>query len=114
MAADCYLFATSPPSLMDSSSSSSVRLHIPPRVPPLIFLLGWANNPKFPPNTINAVPGLDGIIGQSPVGTAIQVAGTDPESPSNLLTLPKQFVVPRGGEYFFVPSVSALKRVMSV
>ena len=37
------------------------------------------------------------------------MAGTDPKSQSTELPLPREWVVPKGGEYFFSPSIPALK-----
>ena len=37
------------------------------------------------------------------------VVGMDPKNPSKALVLPIAFVVPRGGEYFFSPSIPTLK-----
>jgi Dyp-type peroxidase family len=65
----------------------------------------WGNNPGFP----NAGDGYDGIIGQD-INDPRTTTGMDPQNVASSLALPKQeFVVPRGGEYFLVPSISALK-----
>ncbi|KJA16590.1 hypothetical protein HYPSUDRAFT_147511 [Hypholoma sublateritium FD-334 SS-4] len=66
----------------------------------------WSNNPKFPPFTgkPNELPGLDPIIGQG----SRSMSGLDPLNPEAQLALPN-FVVPRGGEYFFAPSLHGLK-----
>jgi Dyp-type peroxidase family len=64
----------------------------------------WANNPNFP-HTGN---GFDPIIGQE-INDSRSTTGTDPQNVTSSLTLPKLFVVPRGGEYFLSPSISALK-----
>ena len=37
------------------------------------------------------------------------MVGTDPKSQSTELPLPREWVVPKGGEYFFSPSIPALK-----
>ncbi|KAG6919706.1 hypothetical protein DXG01_002652 [Tephrocybe rancida] len=84
----------------------------------------WANNPTFPPGAAPAVPGyvfnvetldlvltmsrLDPIIGQG----ARTFSGTDPNTPATALTAPA-FVVPRGGEYFFSPSLKGLKETLA-
>ena len=39
--------------------------------------------------------------------------GTDPKNQSATLTLPSEFVVSKGGEYFFSPSITALKGVFT-
>jgi Dyp-type peroxidase family len=65
----------------------------------------WANNTGFP----NAGDGFDAIIGQDINGPRT-TTGMDPLNVASSLALPQQeFVVPRGGEYFLVPSISALK-----
>lgn len=69
----------------------------------------WANNPNFPHQTPE-VPGLDPIIGQG----VRQLTGTDPDDPKQSLTNIPDFVVPKGGEYFFSPSVKALKETLAV
>ncbi|KAF8596577.1 Dyp-type peroxidase [Ceratobasidium sp. AG-I] len=64
----------------------------------------WANNVDFPFRK-EVVPGFDPIIGQAngarrgTLGTAMGVQ----------MSLPRNFVVSRGGEYFFSPSIHALK-----
>jgi len=71
----------------------------------------WSDNQAFPPKTINGAqfkPGFDPIIGQIN-GQPRQVAGMDPTDQSKNLTLPSDFVVSRGGAYFFSPSITALK-----
>ena len=39
--------------------------------------------------------------------------GTDPKNQPATLTLPTEFVVSKGGEYFFTPSITALKGVFT-
>jgi hypothetical protein len=52
--------------------------------------------------------GFDPIIGANH-GQPRNVGGAiDPDSPSSTLTMTTDFVVPRGGEYFFAPSLSAI------
>jgi len=106
---------------------SNVVLDIPNGSPSSI---AWANNPNFPPQTPE-VPGsvslfnvfptsmdddssfsfrrLDPIIGQG----VRQLTGTDPDDPTQLLANIPDFVIPRGGEYFFSPSVKALKETLA-
>jgi hypothetical protein len=55
------------------------------------------------------VPGFDAIIGQQTTGGARQILGTNPNAQGTDLTLPTQWVIPKGGEYFFSPSIPALK-----
>jgi Dyp-type peroxidase family len=65
----------------------------------------WANNLNFPPFTGQPFPaGLDPLIGQG----ARVTAGFDPNNPSGDTTV-AVFIVPKGGEYFFSPSISGLK-----
>ncbi len=55
------------------------------------------------------MPGIDPIIGQTNDPTLFKMSGTNPGSQGTDLTLPRQWVVPKGGEYFFTPSIPALK-----
>ncbi|THV05908.1 peroxidase TAP [Dendrothele bispora CBS 962.96] len=76
----------------------------------------WANNPGFLNTAVDSnlkpiQPGLDSIIGQN-ADQARGVVGTDPANPDGSLTIPR-FIVPQGGEYFFSPSISALKNVIA-
>ncbi|KAJ3480770.1 dyp-type peroxidase [Meripilus lineatus] len=68
----------------------------------------WANARGFPPKS--TPPGIDPIIGQLNPGDVLprSMSGTNPASQDELLGLPI-WVVPRGGEYFFSPSISALR-----
>ncbi|KAF8225253.1 Dyp-type peroxidase [Tricholoma matsutake] len=69
----------------------------------------WANNAKFQPfQTTPQVPGLDPIIGQG----NRQMSGADPNNPATVLSNIPVFVTPRGGEYFFSPSLKALKQTI--
>lgn len=54
---------------------------------------------------------FDPIIGQ---GTTRQLSGTNPDDPTIELNLPVNWVVPRGGEYFFVPSVTGLREMITL
>jgi Dyp-type peroxidase family len=81
----------------------------------------WANNPNFPPgkNKLTPpipVPGFDAIIGQvAPIPTTTPVirdlVGTNPAAQTKELTLHAEWVISKGGEYFFSPSISALRDV---
>ncbi|KAG8687814.1 hypothetical protein FRC11_006543 [Ceratobasidium sp. 423] len=66
----------------------------------------WANDPTFVQGKGVDKPGFDTIIGQQNSGgdrdTKGQASGTS-------LDLPMEFVLSRGGEYFFSPSIKALK-----
>ncbi|MDI1485783.1 MAG: dye-decolorizing heme-containing peroxidase [Ramalina farinacea] len=71
----------------------------------------WANNVNFPPfKTAVAAPGFDPIIGQENNDNSLRtMEGTNPASQGTALSLSAEWVVPKGGEYFFSPSISALK-----
>ncbi|KAJ7589975.1 DyP-type peroxidase [Mycena floridula] len=67
----------------------------------------WANNPGFVFGKNISTPGFDPIIGANE-GAARPVTGLDPNSADGTITLQTDFVVSRGGEYFFSPPISAL------
>ncbi|KAG8835721.1 hypothetical protein FRC17_001512 [Serendipita sp. 399] len=67
------------------------------------------NNPNFPAGKANA-PGYDPILGSNNNNTGSRsISGADPSSPMQQLAFPTQFVESKGGEYFFVPSISTLR-----
>lgn len=70
----------------------------------------WANNPffRFPGG------GVDAVMGQSSEET-VGMKGLFPQDANRELQLPgkNRFVVARGGEYFFSPSIGALTGVLS-
>ncbi|KLO11577.1 Dyp-type peroxidase [Schizopora paradoxa] len=73
----------------------------------------WANNINFPPKPTLANPteeiGFDPIIGQNGGDKAGRVTiGQNPNAQSTPMTLPVEWVVSKGGEYFFSPPISAL------
>lgn len=77
----------------------------------------WANEPKFPPgkdkapvNPTITAPGIDAIIGQ---GSVRELVGTDPNAQTSELPLPTEWVISKGGEYFFSPSISALQETFA-
>lgn len=84
----------------------------------------WANNPGFifnknrPAGATHVDPGFDPLIGQgSPVGSRARtsdepVANFPSGSARSKLNMPNDFVVPTGGSYMFVPSISALKTTL--
>jgi len=72
----------------------------------------WANNPNFIFGKNDSTPGFDPVIGQN-AGQARFVSGLDPTNASKDFTLVMDFVQSRGGEYFFSPSLSALKTKFS-
>ncbi|MCJ1437601.1 hypothetical protein MMC27_006988 [Xylographa pallens] len=81
----------------------------------------WANNSAFPPFKAPVTPGWDPIIGQigpekgvSVEPTVRVMSGTNPSSQATNLNLSAQWVVPKGGEYFFSPSISALKNTFAL
>ncbi len=81
---------------------------------PITFLIiEWANNTAFPPKT-GVTPGTDAIIGQASDPSSRSISGTDPNQPGNFLKLPAEWVVPQGGEYFFSPSISALRNTFAL
>ncbi|KAJ7220135.1 dye-decolorizing peroxidase precursor [Mycena pura] len=69
----------------------------------------WANNPNF----VHGGVGFDPIIGANQ-GNPRVVNGLDPTNPSRNFTLMTDFIVSRGGEYFFSPSISAIAKTLSV
>ncbi|KAF7335654.1 DyP-type peroxidase [Mycena venus] len=69
----------------------------------------WANNQKF----VHSGVGFDPIIGAN-AGAQRPVNGLDPTNTTRNFTLTIDFVVSRGGEYFFSPSISAIANTLSV
>ncbi|KAJ7590005.1 dye-decolorizing peroxidase precursor [Mycena floridula] len=70
----------------------------------------WANNQQFVfGKNISNNPGVgfDPITGANQ-GAARNVTGLDPNSANGVITLQTDFVISRGGEYFFSPPISAL------
>jgi len=75
----------------------------------------WYNEPNFPPNKPE-LPGLDPIFGQTgeeDQGVHRYMTGTNPTLEQQVMSFPKKFIDPRGGEYFFAPSISTLKDKIS-
>ncbi|KAK7444805.1 dye-decolorizing heme-containing peroxidase [Stygiomarasmius scandens] len=75
----------------------------------------WVNNANFPSVLTQFVTanttGVDPIIGRDPSSAADaprDITGTDPLNVNKPFTLDSEFVVSRGGEYFFSPPISAL------
>jgi len=89
---------------------------------PLTAFIGWADTANFPPKPTSKpagfVSGLDPIIGQTKVDPEAlandptkddhDVVGSFPGEETTKLTIPQEFVVTRGGEYFMSPSLEAL------
>lgn len=72
----------------------------------------WANDVNFAPGK-TPQPGFDMIFGNSNGGT-IWMSGADVDHPNDIIKAWQFWVLARGGEYFFSPSISALKNVISV
>nr|WAW38280.1 DyP-type peroxidase [Auricularia auricula-judae] len=72
----------------------------------------WANNPGFVFNK-DVQPGHDPIIG-AVAGGQRTMQGFNAADTTQSLTLPVDWVVSRGGEYFFSPSISTVTNVFSV
>ncbi|KIJ48067.1 hypothetical protein M422DRAFT_777943 [Sphaerobolus stellatus SS14] len=72
----------------------------------------WANNPEFITGKIDDTPGFDPIIGANK-GQERSVSGLDPINPKRDFDLKTDFVVSRGGEYFFSAPISALSGVLA-
>jgi deferrochelatase/peroxidase EfeB len=70
----------------------------------------WSNNENFPLNTDAVTPGFDPIMGQKQ-GQTRKMTGYDAENLSKELSIPMEFVVAQGGEYFFLPSITTLKQI---
>ncbi|KAK5701795.1 hypothetical protein LTR97_004613 [Elasticomyces elasticus] len=71
----------------------------------------WANNPNFS----QPGSGLDAVMGQSNSKKTVDMKGLFPQDAERPLALSgiNRFVVPKGGEYFFTPSMSALRTTLS-
>lgn len=91
---------------------SGLRLLIELLLIPSLQQQTWANNQNFVFAKNVSAPGHDPIIGQNH-GVARFMNGYDPLHTDANLALNKEFVVSRGGEYFFAPSISALAGVLS-
>lgn len=78
-------------------------LHIGPKVifPKINQNFSFLSHPNFP------TPGFDPIIGANH-GQQRFTQGLDPANQTRNITLPLDFIISRGGEYFFSPSLSAI------
>ena len=82
----------------------------------LSIVTGWANKSTFPPKQ-GVIPGFDPIIGQESDGQSFRprwMVGAYPNDQGKVLDLPIEWVVPKGGEYFFSPSISALRDIFAL
>ncbi|KAK0211981.1 Dyp peroxidase [Armillaria fumosa] len=73
----------------------------------------WINNANF----LRPGTGVDPVVGSAgsnPSSRNRTITGLDPEDPGRAMTLQNDFVVPRGGEYFFSPSISALLNTIAI
>jgi Dyp-type peroxidase family len=83
----------------------------------------YANDPSFvggkqrPGGGRVVAPGIDPIIGQAPGNGARQIDEPFPNYPAGnrrtTLEIPKQFVVLTAAAYFFMPSITALRTVLT-
>ncbi|KAF2722845.1 Dyp-type peroxidase [Polychaeton citri CBS 116435] len=71
----------------------------------------WANQPTF----FSDGAGLDAIMGQSNTEKTVDMKGLFPQDANRPLPLNgiNRFVIPKGGEYFFSPSIPALNTALS-
>ncbi|KIK63490.1 hypothetical protein GYMLUDRAFT_41170 [Collybiopsis luxurians FD-317 M1] len=69
----------------------------------------WANNINFHTSSV----GQDPIIGVATPDGPRSVGGLDPLDSTRDITLNQDFVISRGGEYFFSPSLSAIQNTFS-
>jgi len=67
----------------------------------------WANNVAFPFGKNVSQPGFDPIVGENG-GQPRAVTGLYPDNANQSLTMPMDFVISQGGQYFFSPPISAL------
>ncbi|KAJ7205969.1 dye-decolorizing peroxidase precursor [Mycena pura] len=77
----------------------------------------WINNNGFPFGKVDPTPGVDPIIGTGIdalfglTGGPQNISGMDPANPALDIVRPETYVVSRGGEYFFSPSLSGLDHI---
>ncbi|KAH7103753.1 DyP-type peroxidase [Auriculariales sp. MPI-PUGE-AT-0066] len=72
----------------------------------------WLNNPGFIFGK-NVDPGHEPLVGANQNSTRF-ITGADINNPTALLNITQDFIVSRGGEYFFSPSISAIRNTISV
>ncbi|CZT53304.1 related to Peroxidase 2 [Rhynchosporium secalis] len=77
----------------------------------------WANNSGFPFNKVDAPkPGFDSIIGANHFNKpepSRDFVGFDESQQEKRLNLTDDWVISKGGEYFFSPSISALQETFA-
>jgi Dyp-type peroxidase family len=76
----------------------------------------WANSPHDPHSFSDATgereAGQDPVIGQNGSGDRSRKVNVRLGDRFETLTLPREWVIPRGGGYFFSPSIHALREVL--
>ncbi|KAJ7223533.1 hypothetical protein GGX14DRAFT_658452 [Mycena pura] len=78
----------------------------------------WINNNGFPFGKVDPTPGVDPIIGTGIdalfglTGGPQNISGMDPADAALDIVRPETYVVSRGGEYFFSPSLSGLDHII--
>lgn len=72
----------------------------------------WCNNTQFPFLPAPAEPGFDPLVGHNG-NNPRPMTGWSLQNAANSLPLPI-FIEPKGGEYFFVPSIDCLKNEFAV
>jgi hypothetical protein len=68
------------------------------------------NTTTFPPKGLLVTSGFDPIMGLNGNNPRTM---NDPKAQGGEFVLPMDFVVPKGGEYFFSPSISTLRDVLA-